>query len=302
MVVSSTLVCAPLGGPGHALGLLLLATERMATSSQVAAALSAAIDFAGVATSLLRPGLEERRREQQQRLGLATVLLEEAFVPHFQPVVELAGDGAIGFEALTRFTDGTSPEARFAEAAKLGLGPELEQATLRAALAKAATLPGGAWLSLNVSPAMILATPTLRQVLRAAERPIVLEISEHEPIDDYAELKVAVDRLGRDVSIAVDDVGSGFASLRHVLILQPSFMKLDPCWIRAVEVDPGRQALIQGLVSFAAKTDCQVIAEGIETEEERAVLVELGVRLGQGFLLGMPKPSLAKVTAAPASR
>jgi EAL domain-containing protein (putative c-di-GMP-specific phosphodiesterase class I) len=107
----------------------------------------------------------------------------------FQPIVGL-GDGIIRvFEALTRFNDGSLPEVRFAEAVPIGLGPELELATLRAALDAAASLPGGGFLSVNVSPALVLEGASLEGLLASADRPLVLEITEHEPIADYAALR-----------------------------------------------------------------------------------------------------------------
>jgi EAL domain-containing protein (putative c-di-GMP-specific phosphodiesterase class I) len=96
--------------------------------------------------------------------------------------------------------------------------------------------------------------------------------------------------LGRKVELAVDDVGAGYASLRHILELHPDFVKLDRSLIAGVEVDEARQAMIVGLSHFARTTGCRLIAEGIETEAERKTLRALDIALGQGYLLGRPAP------------
>src|SRR5207237_606118 len=119
-----------------------------------------------------------------------------------------------------------------------------------------------------------------------------VEITEHVAIEDYRSFRSAVERLGRGVRIAVDDAGAGFASFRHILELRPDFVKLDIGLVHEIDRDPVRQALVAGIVYFARSSGCQLIAEGIETEGERALLRTLGVPLGQGYLLG--RPSLAQ--------
>jgi EAL domain-containing protein (putative c-di-GMP-specific phosphodiesterase class I) len=109
-------------------------------------------------------------------------------------------------------------------------------------------------------------------------------------VADYGALREAVADLGRGVEIAVDDAGAGFASLRHVIELRPDYVKLDITLIRGVGDDDARRALVAGMVHFAAETGCLLVAEGIETEAELEALRQLGVGLGQGYLLGRPGP------------
>ncbi len=225
--------------------------------------------------------------------SLAGVIARHAFVPHFQPVVTLADRTIVGYEALTRFSDGTAPELCFADAARLGLGPELELATLRAGVAAAAGLLPGRFLGLNVSPSLVVESSGLGAVLAQASRPLVLELTEHAPVADYGTLRATLTGFEPAVRTAVDDAGSGYASLRHILALRPDFVKLDLGWVRGIEADTIRQALIAGLVHFAANAGCQLIAEGIETETECGVLAGLGVAFGQGYLLGRPLPAPA---------
>jgi EAL domain-containing protein (putative c-di-GMP-specific phosphodiesterase class I) len=117
-----------------------------------------------------------------------------------------------------------------------------------------------------------------------------VELTEHERIDDYDAVRAALQRLGTNVKLAIDDAGSGFASLRHIFALQPAYVKLDIEWVRGIDRDPVRRALVSGLVYFGLETGCELIAEGIETDAELAALRELGIQLGQGYLLGQPVP------------
>jgi EAL domain-containing protein (putative c-di-GMP-specific phosphodiesterase class I)/DNA-binding NarL/FixJ family response regulator len=245
-------------------------------------------EHAAVARALLVPELVARQREAAVRAELDVVIRDSAFGPVFQPVVDLDTGEVLGAEALTRFHDGTRPDIRFEEAAKVGVGLRLETATLAAAVAGSASLPEKIFLSLNVSPALVLSGDTLAGVLAGAGRPVVLEITEHVPVADYPALRAAIDRLGPDVQVAIDDAGAGFASFRHILELQPDFVKLDIGLVRGIDADPARQALVAGMRYFATKTRCTLLAEGIETDTEAAMLRSLAVRIGQGYLLGRP--------------
>ncbi|MGZ5354682.1 MAG: EAL domain-containing protein, partial [Actinomycetota bacterium] len=90
--------------------------------------------------------------------------------------------------------------------------------------------------------------------------------------------------------IAIDDAGAGFASLRHILLIAPEIIKIDISLTSRIDTDPRRRALAAALVSFAKEMSIEVVAEGIESEEEYAALLSLGVRLGQGYHLGRPAP------------
>lgn len=289
---SSTLAFAPMVYEGQLIGLLALATEPSDPSSptsSVAHALSAAIDFAGVTAGLLAPALTERGQDEARNSLLDRVIREHEFFPVFQPIVNIERNEIVGYETLTRFNDGTRPDLRFIEAALVGRGIDLELATLGDAIKAARFLPESAFLSVNVSPALVMQAPKLQEVLDLADsREIVLELTEHERVDDYEELRGALDQLRPRVRLSVDDTGSGFASLRHVLSLKPHFVKLDASLVHNIHDDPARQALVAGIEYFATETDCRLIAEGIEHIDELAALSRLDVELGQGYLLGRP--------------
>jgi PAS domain S-box-containing protein len=230
----------------------------------------------------------DRERRAEARRMIEVTIEARAFRPVFQPVIDLSSGVVVGFEALTRFTDGCRPDVMFATALECGLGIELEAVTLEAALDEARLLPPKAWLSLNLSPALLCDVETLRPVLGQHSRSIVLEVTEHEAIGAYEPLHQALTQLGPGVQLAVDDAGAGIANFSHLVELRPDFVKIDASLIRGVDTDVRRQAVVVGLVHFAAAAGCLVIAEGIETEGELKTVAELGIGLGQGFLLARP--------------
>jgi EAL domain-containing protein (putative c-di-GMP-specific phosphodiesterase class I) len=140
----------------------------------------------------------------------------------------------------------------------------------------------------NVSPAFVIGHGSVTELVARASRPIVLEITEREPIEDYDAFREAVAGLDVACDWAVDDAGAGYASLRHIIELRPRYVKLDRGLVTGINADPIRQALVAGMLHFATSIGVEIIAEGVETEAERLTLRQLGVALGQGFLFGRP--------------
>jgi PAS domain S-box-containing protein len=282
---------APIRHMGQPVGVMAIGTLSPRGSDALERHLSALSHFGALASGILGPALGARQHEATIRAEIEFLIREHAFAPVFQPIVRLADGEPIAYEALTRFSDGSPPDRRFADAEFIGLGDELQSATMRAALEAAQSLPTGVALSLNVSPRFVLNTKSMLEVLRGSNRPIVLEITEREPIDDYPALRQAIAGLGVTQRWAVDDAGAGYASLRHIIELKPDYVKLDRGLVSGLNVDPVRQGLVAGMLHFAASIDIQIIAEGVETEAERLGLAELGVKYGQGYLFGRPKPA-----------
>ncbi|MBW3603319.1 MAG: EAL domain-containing protein [Actinobacteria bacterium] len=290
---------APLRSRGDLLGLLAV-TGSESTGDVFGRSLSLAIDVSAVAAALLAPSLESWSQSETLRSVIRQVIDQRTFATVFQPIVELDTMRVIGHEALTRFHDGTSPELRFAEAAEVGLGVSLETATISNALEALRSVSDVGMVSVNVSPLVLVACPDLGDILARADRPVVLELTEHDRIDDYPRVRQAVDALGPQVRLSVDDAGSGYACLTHVLALRPAFTKLDRGWVHGIATDPVRQALVAGLQHFAHRSGCRLIAEGVETPEQLETLRDLGVTFGQGFLLGAPKPAPGHPLVEPA--
>jgi EAL domain-containing protein (putative c-di-GMP-specific phosphodiesterase class I) len=260
------------------------------------------VSFGATSSALLGERMHARRVERDLRHALEDVLATRAFHPVFQPIVDLETREAVGYEALTRFDSGQRPDLCFADAWSVGLGSEFEIATLEVAVAAGRQLPTGTWLDLNVSPRLLADPERLRPVLWQAGRPIVLEVTEHEVIQDYDLVRGAFHALGNDIRLAVDDAGVGIANFGHIIELRPDFVKLDISLVRRVNAHLGRQAMVVGMRHFSLTVGCRLIAEGVETEEEEATLRALGVEFAQGYLFGRPGPAdvwAAARTAAP---
>ena len=292
------LAYAPIRIDEAVVGLLEVGAVGSDAAERLTERLPALVEFASIANAVLGPSIASRAQRNRSHDRIRRIIDRHAFRPVFQPIVDLSRLEVIGYEALTRFEDGTPPDAQFREAATLGLGVELECAALEAALAAAAALPAAPWLNVNVSPAAILAGEPLRSIVAGFAGRLVLEVTEHEAISDYEAFRDAVAALGPDTRIAVDDAGAGFASLRHIVELRPHIVKIDRTLVAGIDADPARQALLAGLRHFADSQGCSLVAEGIETEGELATLVALGVPSGQGYLLGQPVPVLAARTPA----
>ena len=240
----------------------------------------------------VRRRAEDRRRTREGRVRKA-IESEGALGVVFQPICDLATGKTVGAEALARFhlPPSRPPDRWFAEAGEVGLRRELELTALDHALAHLTELPKGLFLSVNISPATLRGA-SLRRALSSVEaRRVVIEVTEHMPVEDYDALNDAIDRVrALGVRLAIDDAGAGFASLRHILRLAPDFVKLDRTLIDDIERDRSHQALAAGLISFANKIDATIVAEGIERDAQLRALRELGVSRGQGFLLARPAP------------
>lgn len=244
------------------------------------------------AASPLLPGLSVTPEDDEGLPELPEVraLIDEGRVKvALQPVVRLADGEVVGYEALSRFGGRVPTDRWFRGASRCGLGGELERVTLQAALQLLDQLPESVFLAVNVSPAA-LDDATVLSLLHAADLSrIVVEVTEHEAVGDYRATRGLLEGLrSRGARIAVDDTGAGFASLRHVLMLQPDVIKLDTSLTRDVQHSERQQSLVVALAGFAAEVGTIVLAEGIETEEQLDKLRELGVPLGQGWHLGVP--------------
>jgi EAL domain-containing protein (putative c-di-GMP-specific phosphodiesterase class I) len=242
-----------------------------------------------VAEQIDRQELEtEKRRLEWSRIR--SVLDDEEVNVEFQPVFDLADNRVVSMEALARFwrEPMRSPADWFAEANEVGLGTELELAAIEAALQRLSEFPSEVALAINVSPATALHPRFFELVLGIADR-LIIEITEHAQVEDYEELTEALAPLRAcGARLAIDDVGAGFSSLRHILRLEPDIVKLDLTLTHEIARDPAREALAWSLVRFAEGIDATITAEGIESPEDLAVLRSLGVAYGQGFYLARP--------------
>ena len=291
-----TVAYMPISHEGRIIGLMGGAISR-AEGGQVTMAehVPMLAEVADVAASALGPAIA-RLEERSTATQLIDVILDEnQYWPVFQPVRELATDRVVGYEALSRFDAAIPTQRLFVQAALLGRGKELEIATMKAAVKAAATLPADCWVSLNSSAALLVDTDTVASLLASVDRPVVVELSEHDVVTDYEPIAEALRRLGPGRSLAVDDAGAGFATLRHILEVRPAYVKLDLGLVQGVSSDLTRRALVAGFVHFARDAKFTLVAEGIEDAADLRMLKKLGVSLGQGYLLGRPERAPQRV-------
>lgn len=273
-------------------------------------ALDIASELARVTTALLASSHSEEQRLQSARF-VAEVMrpgLVDDIVGHrrvrdvlettslemvVQPIADM-GTGEVRMaEALARFSASPrrGPDQWFAEAHRVGLGLQLELAAVQGALDLLPFLPDFVALSVNVAPVVLASGGLLDLVDDTLHDRLVLEITEHHTIDPLSLLHPIERVREAGVRIAIDDTGSGYATLSALLRIKPDIIKLDRDLVRGTDEDPVRRAMARALVQFTREDGpADLVAEGIETQAEATALVDLGVTLGQGYLFGRPMP------------
>ena len=259
-----------------------------------------------IALSAFREALEVARhlREADRLLArerLLDIILRERVVTAFQPIMGLGPDRTVlGFEALSRGPKGTGLERAddlFGSATEHQLLVELDRLCRRRALLSSGRIPTNAKIFVNTLPATIRdpqfrGRSLIESLDKAQVSPdrIVIEITEKLVIENYNLFREAMayfTDLG--MSFAVDDVGSGYSGLESIARLKPTFLKIDISLIRDVHVSHVNQAMVGAIIAMGHGIGAAVIGEGIQTEDEAATLLEMGVDWGQGFQLGRPE-------------
>ncbi len=234
----------------------------------------------------------ERTREAAAE-RVRTLLADPRLDMAYQPLVDLATGRTTGVEALARFPAalGGTTASWFEEAAAAGAGTELELACVRQVRNHLADLPADLDVHLNLSPRALLDPAASTLLLQLPLRRIVLEVTEHQVVGDYAILTAVLAPLrAAGMRLAIDDAGAGFASMRHVLLLEPDVLKLDISLVRGIDSDAAKRSLCQALTGFAHATGAKVVAEGVETQPEADAVRTLGVDLAQGYFFARPEP------------
>jgi EAL domain-containing protein (putative c-di-GMP-specific phosphodiesterase class I) len=248
--------------------------------------------LAQAASVILEPGIRERTRRAEILDRLRPLMADGGPLVVLQPIVDLGTGVRIGAEALSRFPPawGRPPDECFAEAHSVGLGDELELQALATAADHLDLVPG--YIAMNISPATLLTTEATLLLDRLPLDRVLLELSEHDQVADYDVLMAVLAPLrARGMRLAIDDVGAGFSSLRHIVLTAPDVIKLDRSMIDGVSSDPVLTTLVRSLVGFGHDCASQVVAEGVETEQDAAALRGLGVDFGQGWHFGRPAPA-----------
>jgi EAL domain-containing protein (putative c-di-GMP-specific phosphodiesterase class I)/GGDEF domain-containing protein len=253
--------------------------------------------YRGIREAALVARSVEHRERSRKIADLKETLREGAVYIEYHPIVVTETAEVYGYEALARGTKRAlrSPEVLFGVAEEANLIWELSRLCRRRAIEGIATnLAPDQLLFINIDP-YDFRDPTFRYLdadelgIEQPER-IVLEITERTAITDYPKFQGYLQEFReRGFRFAVDDAGSGYAGLGSIANLAPDFIKLDISLISGIDANFMKQNLVETMVSFANEHGIQVIAEGVEREEEWETVKQLGVHLTQGFLFHKPR-------------
>jgi EAL domain-containing protein (putative c-di-GMP-specific phosphodiesterase class I) len=231
----------------------------------------------------------------------------------FQPIVRITPDGVVPFayEALVRLSGSESPAVMFREAERRGQLAELNVLLVTRAIAAAATLPESADIFINVDPVAFGAACLVPRFVDAVERAnisfdrIVLEVTEHSSLDenDAQFIGASFERLrAYGVRFALDDLGSGHSHLSWLDRIRPSFVKIGNDFGTGFECDSTKKNAVQETFALARTLGCELILEGVETDETAAAARSLGVPCAQGFWFGRPQEANHWTETTPALR
>jgi EAL domain-containing protein (putative c-di-GMP-specific phosphodiesterase class I) len=247
--------------------------------------------FAELAAEHIEADAHAAARDRDLVTRVQHVIAGEGVSFLYQPIYDVSRGSVAGFEALARFSGAParSPDLWFADAARVGLDVALQAKLIAKAMESFARLPDACYIGFNVSPNIIVHGQLQRAFAGAPLDRIVLEINEHLSIRQYDAMAKVLRPLRDDgLRISVDDDGGGLESFRHILQLTPDIIKLHMSLVRNIDADAARSAIASALIQFGKEQRCDVVAEGIETPAELAVLKGMGVTKMQGYLLGRP--------------
>lgn len=230
---------------------------------------------------------------------LTEVLYNGSIHTVFQPIVSLETGAVFGYEALSRISI-PACEVGIEELYQIAHHQdrlwELEMLCRKKALQNAASGPRRGLLFLNVDANIIhdpkfragFTVETLREYGIGADN-VVIELTEKSAISDIDSFISSVSHYkSQGFQIAIDDFGSGYSGLNRVCALLPKFLKIDINLVRNIHKDALKRSAVCATVEFCRQAGIQVVAEGIETEEELKAIIQLGVNFGQGYYLCRP--------------
>jgi EAL domain-containing protein (putative c-di-GMP-specific phosphodiesterase class I) len=248
------------------------------------------VRFLRMLADLVTAELEAMLERDQESLRITSLIESATLDIALQPVFDVHDGRFLGAEALARFpaSFGTT-EAVFESAGAVGLSLPLERLAIGCAIPVLDTLQDGQFLAVNLTPQVafeLAATGETRPELLSR---LVLEITEHAAIASYGDLRQAL-RSSREqgLRLAIDDAGAGYASLKHVVELEPDIIKIDRSIVEGVASDRARRSAVSAFVLLALDIGAYVIAEGVERTEDLEAIKDLGVDAAQGYLLARP--------------
>ena len=251
---------------------------------------------------------QRHRRKRNLTHELQRIIQDAKIETVFQPVVDLRTHAVLGYEALSRGPADTPferPQAMFRASAEAGVATDLDRTCREAALRAMRGIATPGKVFLNALPhgladdeaQQMELLETLHQVA-LAPHDLVLEFSEREALADPDDFAACLGRLkSHGFGIALDDIGTGYASQPVLDEVRPDYLKLDASLVRGIEENMIKQELISSLIRIAARIGASVIAEGVETQLEAQTLIDAGAQFGQGHLFAEPAPPGAIVVS-----
>jgi EAL domain-containing protein (putative c-di-GMP-specific phosphodiesterase class I) len=232
-------------------------------------------------------------------MAVSEVIARGWLRPVYQPIMQLKTRRILGVEGLIRPVPPApfdNPGSLFSAAASSGHLVALDLTCLETIVAGATELTPDAFLSVNLSPATVEApefsTAALLSVLARYNFPperLLLELTEQQPVTDLERIRLKLDTCrGAGIRLAADDVGAGYAGLRLLAELTFDVIKVDLTLVQRSASSASSTAVIESVVALAGRTGAMLVAEGVEHPEQLVQLEQLGITVGQGFLLGRP--------------
>jgi EAL domain-containing protein (putative c-di-GMP-specific phosphodiesterase class I) len=250
------------------------------------------------------------RIEIKNKELLQEIILKADLHSVFQPIVNMREPSILGYEALIRGPEGTefeSPYMLFDIATESDLLFELDRLCRRKALQAASRLDPTYKLFVNTLP-MTIRDPEFHgaamieflDCMKLDPSRIVLEVTERLAIENYNLFLEAMNYF-TDIgfAVAVDDMGAGYSGLEKIVHLKPAYLKFDLLMVRDIDTSFVKREMLKAILSLANNVGADVVAEGIETAEERETLLELGITYGQGFLFARAKPDFIDIESIP---
>ncbi|MEQ5833581.1 GGDEF domain-containing protein [Marinobacter sp. NFXS9] len=238
---------------------------------------------------------------RDQARELQRIIEQQLISTLFQPIVDCRNRAVLGYEVLSRGPSDSplhGAPSLFQAGEQCGRVIGLERACLMEAARSCLRYGIDHLIFVNVSPGLLapdmFSEERLEAMLTAnGVKPgsIVIELSERYPIEDPEQLKsrlIALKRRG--FLIAIDDLGTGYSGLKLWSEIQPDFVKIDRHFIRDVDHDLVKKEFVRSVINLCGRLGCRLIAEGVETGAELALLRSMGIHLIQGYLLGRPSP------------
>lgn len=254
--------------------------------------------------AFFKTGMDELVRQRALfENDLWTAVRNDEIVPHFQPLVSLADGQPRGFEILARWTHATRgpipPDQFIPTAEASGAISEMTFNLLRKACREAAALEGGPHLSLNVSPVQLHDETLAEKILKVLEETafpptrLEIELTEAALVTDLDAARETLSALREHgVAIALDNFGTGNASLLHLRALPFDKLKVDRSFVRRMNVDSESATLVRTIISMAKNLGLVVVAEGVESADQAKALIAMGCDMGQGYHFGRPTPAI----------